>query len=44
MRILLAAFILIFGLGAAIWPASATNSGGTNTGGSGVRSCSGNNC
>jgi len=44
MRILFAAIILIFGLSAAIGPAFATNSGGTNTGGSGVRSCSGNNC
>ncbi len=43
MRILLAAIILIFGLGAAIGPAFA-DGGGTNTGGNGFRSCSGNNC
>jgi hypothetical protein len=43
MRILFAAIILIFGVGATTAPALA-DGGGTNTGGSGVRSCSGNNC
>jgi hypothetical protein len=37
MRILLAALVLIFGVGAAMAPASATNTGGNKT-------CSGNNC
>jgi hypothetical protein len=37
MRILLAAIILIFGVGLATAPALATNGGGNN-------SCSGNNC
>jgi hypothetical protein len=43
MRILLAAIILIFGVGAATAPALA-DGGGTNTGGNYSKTCSGNNC